>query len=187
MNRIAAAFAAVAVLALAPAPASAAGDPAAEPVGDWIGTLHTPTIDIDAGLEIRRTPQGYHGVYDAISQGIWGVPLTQARPDAPLTLEVTNRSGTLTFAWDPKARDWTGAWRTKVDVHAMTLRRGAIPPRPLVSPPDMIGIAILSAVMVLEALGIARLLQLRRRRLRLKSAKGPEPPVRLGRTARLNL
>ena len=164
MNRIAAAFAAVAVLALAPVPATAAADPAANPVGDWIGTLHTPGIDIVAGLEIRRTPEGYHGVYDVLSQGLWGVPLTPARPDTPLTLEVTNLSGTLAFTWDPKAQDWTCAWRDKTGVYATTLKRGVIPPAPLVSRQDMIALPIMAGVMVLEAVGIARLLQLRRRR-----------------------
>ena len=47
---------------------------------------------------------------------------------------------------------------------AVTLRRNAIPPSPLVPRADAIVLTVIAATMVLEAAGIARLLQLRRRR-----------------------
>jgi hypothetical protein len=166
MNAIAASLAAAA-LAAAPAPAPAAADPA----GDWTGTLRTRTIDIRVGLELRRTATGYRGVYDSISQGYWGVPLRPARPDTPLTLQVTNLSGTLSFTWDPAARDWICAWREKAGVYTTILRRGVIPPAPAISPRDRIFLPLLAIVMVLEAAGIARLLQLRRRRKRQRAAR----------------
>jgi len=173
MTAIAASLAAAAALAAAPAPAPTAADP----TGDWTGTLHTRTIDIAVGLEIRLTRAGYHGVYDSISQGYWGVPLRRT-PDKPLTLQVTNFSGTLSFTWDPAAQDWICAWREKGGVYTTILKRGVIPPAPAVSRTDMIALPILALVMILEAIGIARLLQLRRRRLRQRAGRGgPEIPV----------
>src|SRR6185503_3275418 len=113
MNRVAASLVMAAALALASGPALAATPAAADPAGDWTGTMHLSKLDIFAGLEIRRTANGYEGVYDAISQGAWGVPLTRARPDTPLRFQVTNLSGALSFSWDPAAQRWTGDWREK--------------------------------------------------------------------------
>lgn len=170
MNAIVASLAAAAALASAPAPAPSA-PAAADPAGDWTGTLHTRTIDIRVGLELRRTATGYLGVYDSISQGYWGVPLRRAGPDTPLTFQVTNFSGTLSFTWDPAAQDWICAWREKTGVYTTILKRGVIPPAPTVSRQDKIFLPILALVMILEAAGIARLLQLRRRRrLRQRAA-----------------
>jgi hypothetical protein len=170
MNRLAASLAVAAALALAPALVSAADPAGANPTGDWIGTMHLSKLDIFAGLEIRRTEKGYEGVYDAISQGYWGVPLTRARPAAPLTFQVTNLSGTLSFTWDPAGQRWTGDWREKGGVWPFTLKRGPIPPAPLVTGRNGIGLALLGGVALLEAAGIARLLYLRRRRrMRLRS------------------
>jgi hypothetical protein len=157
MNAIAASLAAAAALAAAPAPTPA------DPTGDWTGTLQTRTIAIVTGLEIRRTADGYWGVYDSISQGYWGVPLRRA-PDKPLTLQVTNFDGTLAFTWDPAAKNWICAWHEKGRVYSTILKRGVIPPAPAVSRTDMIALPILALVMILEAVGIARLLQVRRRR-----------------------
>ncbi len=164
MNGVAASLAAAAALATAPAPAPA------DPTGDWTGTLHTRTIDIVVGLEFRRTAAGYRGVYDSISQGYWGVPLRPARRDTPLVQEVTNLSGTLSFTWDPVARDWICTWLEKGLVYRTTLHRGVIPPAPVVSPRDRIFLPLMALIMVLEAVGIARLLQLRRRRMRQRAA-----------------
>jgi hypothetical protein len=164
MNGIAASLAVAAALASTPAPVIA------DPTGDWTGTLHTRTIDIAVGLEIRGAPTGYRGTYDSISQGIWGVPLRRAQPDTPLTLQVTNFSGTLAFSWDPAAKDWICAWHEQGRVYSTTLKRGVIPPAPAVSRLDMTVLPILALAMILEAIGIARLLQLRRRRLRQRAA-----------------
>ena len=158
MSAIVASLAAAAALATAPAPGPA------DPTGDWTGTLHTRTIDIAAGLEIRRTPAGYQAVYDVISQGIWGVHLRRTQPETPLAFAATNLSGTLTFTWDPVAQDWICTWREKAGVYRTTLHRGVIPPAPALSPSDRIFLPIFAVVMILEAVGIARLLQLRRRR-----------------------
>ncbi len=164
MSAIAASLAAAAALA------SAAAAAPADPTGDWTGTLHTRTIDVVAGLEIRRTPAGYQAIYDVISQGIWGVRLRRTQPEAPLAFAVTNLSGTLTFTWDPAAKDWVCTWLEKGRVYRTTLHRGVISPAPAVSSRDRIFLPILALAMILEAVGIARLLQLRRRRMRRRAA-----------------
>lgn len=171
MNRVAASLAVAAALALASGLASAADPAGADPTGDWIGTMHLSKLDIFAGLEIRRTANGYEGVYDAISQGFWGVPLTRARPDTPLSFQVTNLSGTLSFTWDPAGRRWTGDWREKSGVYPFTLSRGSIPPASPLTGRNLFAVSFLGLLMALETAGIARLLYLRRkRRTRLRSA-----------------
>jgi len=171
MKRVAASLVIAAALALPSGPVSAADPAAADPTGDWIGTMHLSKLDIFAGLEIRRTDKGYEGVYDAISQGAWGVPLTRARPAAPLRFQVTNLSGTLSFTWDPAEQRWTGDWREKSGVYPFSLSRGPIPPASLLSGRTLFALSFIGLLMALEAAGIARLLYLRRRRrTRLRSA-----------------
>ena len=160
MSRIAAMVATLAVLALAPAEASAASDPA----GDWIGAMHARKGDLATGLEVRRTAEGYQGSYDDITQGLWGIPVRRPATAASLVLENRSSIGTLTFAWDPAADRWTGTWRDKTGAYSMILRRGAVPPAPVMSRPDAIILGVFAVVMALEAAGIARLAQLRRRK-----------------------
>ena len=166
MSRIAAMLATVVVLALVPVRASAAADPA----GDWIGAMHARKGDLAVGLEVRRTPEGYQGRYDDITQGLWRIALRPTPTAASLALENRTSFGTLTFVWDPAGDRWGGVWRDKAGAYPIVLRRGAIPPAPPMSRPDAIILGVFAIVMVLEAAAIARLVRLRRRRLPLMGA-----------------
>ncbi len=166
MIRFAAVLAALAMSALSLGGAAVAADPA----GDWIGTLHTSKDNLVTGLEVRRTPGGYEARYDAITGGIWGLPTTLAHSTGALTFEIKAPFGTFTFTWNPAADDWTGLWHDKYGDYPMTLRRGAIPPAPLLSRSDEIILAVAAVLIVLEAGGIAWLLQRRRRRVRARTA-----------------
>ena len=166
MTRTRAALAAVAALALTPAAASAAADPSV----DFIGTLRTPRGVQTVGLEVRRTPGGYQGRYDAITLGYRDITLRPAPASSGPAFDYRLSFGALAFHWDPGAGDWAGAWRDKTGAYPMRLRRGVIPPGPAISRVDAISLAVIVSLMVLEAAGIARLLQLRRRRrLRLQA------------------
>lgn len=165
MNRLAAIIAVVATLWAAPALA-------ADPTGDWTGTLRTPTGALQLGLEVRRDAKGaYQASYDDLSQNYRGLQMQPAGPGTPPPFKIKSPYGTMTYVWNPARGGWDGVWREKGGAYPIALARGTIPPITGLSPVDRIVLTVIGGVMLLEAAAIARLLQLRRRRrLRLRPA-----------------
>jgi len=166
MTRTFATLAAAAWMVIAAAPAVAA--PAADPAGDWVGQMPTAGRVLETGLRVHRTPQGYQATYEGISQGYRNVALTPVRAAPGPSFRATSPYGVYAVRWDPAAGAWKGEWRQNGKVFAFALRRGTIPPPSLIPQLARMPLAIVLAVIVLQAAGIARLLQLRRRR-RLKA------------------
>ena len=164
MRRLPALLAALALLAASPALA------AADPAGDWTGTLRLPGRDLVLGLEVRRGPDGrWSARYDDISQNYRGFAMRPSGAGDPPPFELKSPFGQMTYAWNPDRGRWEGVWRQKGGVYRLTLARGTIPPA-AISPLDRLSLGGFVVLMLLEAAGIARLLQLRRRRrLRARS------------------
>jgi len=158
MNRRAAIIAVAATLAASPALA-------ADPTGDWTGALRTPTGTLRLGLEVRRDADGeYRASYDDLSQNYRGLPMQPSGPGAPPPFKIDSPYGTMTYFWSPARGAWDGVWREKSGAYPIALARGTIPPVTGLSPVDRIALSVIGGVMLLEAVAIARLLQLRRRR-----------------------
>jgi hypothetical protein len=158
--------------ALVAAAALLAGTPAlaADPAGDWVGTLHTPTGTLKLGLEARRDARGrWQARYDDISQNYRGIPMQSSGPGEPPPFEVRSPYGVMTYAWNPDAGRWGGLWREKGGAYRFALERGTIPPPNGVSPIDRIALSVFGVVMLLEAAAIAWLLRVRSRRRRLRA------------------
>jgi hypothetical protein len=142
---------------------------AAEPTGEWVGTLHMPSRDYRLGLRVSHDASGDHATYDWLDLGIRNVSLDRVggRPD--LVFRRGARQGIFTAHWDP-ALGWRGEWLRQGHPYSMIFRPGVLPPAPLISKADRIAFSVVGAVIVLEAAGIARLLQLRRRRRRQRAS-----------------
>jgi hypothetical protein len=168
MTRTLSVLAVVAVLILGAGQALAAADPA----GDWIGTLQTKDRRVVIGLGVRGQPGRYQAVYNDMTQDFWNIPMSPLRTDAGPVFELVRWPvGTFQVRWDPSAGVWRGAWKDKYRAWPLVLRRGAIPPAPLFTRSDKITLAGASGFIVLMTAGIVRLLQLRRRRAaRVKGA-----------------
>jgi hypothetical protein len=136
---------------------------AAGPTGEWVGTLHMPGRDYRLGLRIRHDASGDHATYDWLDLGIRDVSLDRVGGPPDLVFQRSARPGTFTARWDPD-RGWRGEWLRKGHPYPMTFRPGVLPPAPLISQADWIAFSAVGAIILLEGVGIARLLQLRRRR-----------------------
>jgi hypothetical protein len=146
---------------------------AADPAGDWIGTLHAHNDEqTRLGLEVRRGPHGYTATYEDMTHDFRGKPMTPIATGAAPGFEIKSLFGVYTARWDPQAGAWKGVWRESRGVYPMTLARGPIPAAPPISLPDKIAFEVIAGLILLEAAAIARLLQLRRRR-RLKALAAP--------------
>ena len=169
MTRSAAIIAAIVCIVLSAGLARAG--PAAQPTGDWTGTLRVPDRVVEIGIRVRQTPSGYRGTYEVIKEQVRNIPLAPVRAVPGPAFEVKSPYGVFESSWDRSRGMWRAEWRTKGKVYPFTLRRGYIPPAPLVSSKDRIVLIVIAAVALLEGAAIARLLQLRRRRrLRARSA-----------------
>ncbi len=165
----------VAALALA---ALVAGRAQADPAGDFIGLVAEPSHPVKVGIQVRRVPGGYQGDYRAISLQFRPAPMTALRTGGAPAFEARSPVGELRLDWNASAGDWRGVWRDRRGVWPTTLRRGAIPPLPQIARVDVIALAGAAVLMLLEAAGIAHLLQLRRRRLLGKTGPRLDPTSR---------
>jgi hypothetical protein len=146
---------------------------AADPAGDWTGVLHARNGEqTQIGIEVRRGAGGYAVTYEDVTHEARGWPMTATRTGAAPAFRIGFPVGVFTADWDASAGQWRGQWREWSGAYPMELARGAIPPPPPVARGDKITIGVCVALAVLEAAGIARLLQLRRRR-RLKALASP--------------
>lgn len=165
MRRLVSSLALAGALALSAGPALAA-----DPAGDWRGVLQAHNGRTDLGLEIRAAPGGYRATYEDMTHDARGLPMMAVRDSAP-AFRIDSLYGALSISWDGAAGHWRGVWRDRAGAYAMSFQRGAIPPAPPVPKGLKVTIAVLGGLMLLEAAGIARLLQVRRRwRLRRAAA-----------------
>jgi hypothetical protein len=138
---------------------------AADPAGDWIGTLHANHgAQTRLGLEVRPSAGGYAATYEDMTHDYRGLPMTPTRTGAAPGFQIKSRAGVFSADWDGAAGQWKGVWREASGAYPMALTRGPIPPAPAVATRDKWAIGVFAGLAALEAAGIARLLQLRRRR-----------------------
>jgi hypothetical protein len=146
---------------------------AADPAGDWIGTLHAHNDEqTRLGIEVRRGPHGLTATYEDMTHDYRSLQMTPIGTAAAPAFKITSLIGVYTARWDPQAGAWTGVWRESRGAYPMSLARGAIPPAPAITGRDRITLWITAGLIVLEGVAIARLVQLRRRR-RLKALPAP--------------
>jgi hypothetical protein len=166
MKRLACALALAVGLASTPA---AAAQPPQDPAGEFRGVIHVRKWTYDVGLRVRRTPDGYAASYDWITLDIWDIPMQGVAARAGPAFERKAPQGTFVARFDPRT-GWRGEWRRWGEVFPMQFRRAPLPPAPLLPRPDRNALIILGGLVLAESAGIARLLQLRRRRKRRRAA-----------------
>jgi len=134
------------------------------PAGDWVGTLHAPGRDYRLGLEVRRSPHGYTALYDSISLGLQPIPLRLAPAAGGPAFDRKFLRGAFAARWDPAAGAWRGEWRAGRQRYPVLFHPGPIPAAPAMTKADEIAVAVIGALMALEAAAIAWLIRARRRR-----------------------
>lgn len=141
---------------------------AQEPTGEWVGTLHMPKRDYQVGLQVRRDAAGDHVTYDWLDLDIRNVSLDRVGAAPAMVFRRAAPQGTFTARWDP-GRGWTGEWLRQGRAYPMRFHPGVLPPVPTISRADQIAFPIIGAVALVEAVLIAWLLRIRRRRRSRKS------------------
>ncbi|HLZ81936.1 MAG TPA: serine hydrolase, partial [Caulobacteraceae bacterium] len=103
---------------------------AADPVGDWIGTVTVTPLAYRLAIHIHKTPDGaYGGTYDSLDRATYDVPLAEvaARADS---LSFAAPSTNLHYAakWDAATQSWLGQWTLEGRTYPLKLTHGAFPP-----------------------------------------------------------
>ncbi len=109
---------------------------AAEPAGDWLGTLAvTPALNLRIAVHIRSSPQGvYSATWDSVDQGLFDAPVANlAVTDQALSFDVTNLNAHYAAKWDATAGQWTGQWTQASKPFPLDLARGVAPPQPIIA------------------------------------------------------
>ena len=132
MTRILLALAAVLILAILPAGAAMAADP----TGDWIGMMKTPTYgDLTMALHLRKAPGGYEGTVDDITLGYRDLALKGVEASGErLAFDIPDARARFEATWDAAAGQWAGVWKAPGVEQGLALRlaRGVSPPNPSV-------------------------------------------------------
>jgi hypothetical protein len=139
-----------------------------DPAGEFRGVIHVRKWTYDVGLRVRHTPDGYAATFDWITLDLWDIPLEGVAASGGPVFERKAPQGTLVARFDPQT-GWRAEWRRWGEVFPVQLRRAPLPPAPLLPRPDRNALLVMGALIVLQGAGIARLLQLRRRRMRSRA------------------
>jgi hypothetical protein len=144
---------------------------AADPAGDWVGTLRAYRgEETRLGMRVSAAPGGgYQATYEDFTHDYRGIPLTPAASGGAPGFRIKTPVGEFTASWDGAAGAWTGVWREKTGAYPISFAHGVIPPAPTVNSRDKVVLGVVGGLILAEGVAIARLLQLRRRR-RLKAA-----------------
>ena len=123
-------LAALSAGALPIAPASAADAPtiAADPVGDWIGTLDVGT-KLRVALHVKRAGTTLSGTADSPDQGAFGIEVPEIVADGDhLSFEIQSIEGQYTGTWDAAKQRYVGTWTQGGRMLPLEFTRGAYPP-----------------------------------------------------------
>lgn len=117
------------VSAVAPVPALAAeANTAADPVGDWIGTLDVGS-PIRAAMHIKRVDGALTGTADSPDEGAFGIPMSEVILDGDhLTFTIDQIDGRYEGRWDPAKQHYVGTWTQGGRMLALEFGRGTYPP-----------------------------------------------------------
>jgi hypothetical protein len=118
----------VGLIAPVPAVAAEAANAAADPVGDWIGTLDVGS-PIRAAMHIKRVNGALTGTADSPDEGAFGIPMSEVTLDGDhLTFTIDQIEGRYEGKWDPAKQHYVGTWNQGGRMLALEFGRGTYPP-----------------------------------------------------------
>jgi hypothetical protein len=118
-------------LGMAPTPpaiAAEAANAAADPVGDWIGTLDAGQR-IRVAMHIKRVDGVLTGTADSPDQGAFGIPMSDVSVDGNnFNFTIDSLDGRYVATWDAAKQHYVGNWTQGGRMLALEFGRGTYPP-----------------------------------------------------------
>ena len=111
-----------------PAIAAEATNPAADPVGDWIGTLDADQ-PIRVAVHFKRENGALTGTADSPDQGASGIVMSEVILDGDnLNFTIDSIDGRFVGTWNAAKQHYVGTWSQGGRMLALEFGRGTYPP-----------------------------------------------------------
>lgn len=125
------------IVGAAIAAAALAGPACAEDiVGDWIGKITAPgDVDLTIAVHVARDGKGGYGGYaESPDQVVMKIPMAGiSDAEGAFAFEAPAVNAAFSGKWDPTAAAWVGTLTQNGRDLPLSLARGVVPPRPVVT------------------------------------------------------
>ena len=115
-------------LPIGPAVAAEATNAAADPAGDWIGTLDVGS-PVRVAMHFKRVDGALTGTADSPDQGAFGIVMSEVILDGDhLNFSIDSIDGRYVGTWDAAKQHYVGTWSQGGRALALEIGRGTFPP-----------------------------------------------------------